>query len=100
MDKLFMVFGMTLVTYLPRLTPFILKSKKADNEDLEVFLKLIPYAALGALIIPGVFGAVDGHIGISIFSAVVAVLVAWRFNHLVLSVICAILASFYCLQFL
>lgn len=52
------VIGMTIVTYLPRLIPFMLISGKPLPLRIKRFLEYVPYTALGALIIPGAIGAV------------------------------------------
>ena len=49
------ILGMAAVTYGPRLVPFLLLTSKEIPKRLDAFLKCIPVAAIGALIIPGVF---------------------------------------------
>ncbi|MFH2091559.1 MAG: AzlD domain-containing protein [Pseudomonadota bacterium] len=51
------IFGMAAVTYGPRLAPFLLLKNKKIPPRLDAFLKCIPVAAIGALIVPGVFSA-------------------------------------------
>ncbi|MCP4670544.1 MAG: AzlD domain-containing protein [Desulfobacula sp.] len=51
------IFGMAAVTYLPRLLPFLFLSNRKIHNRLDAFLKCIPAAAIGALIIPGVLAA-------------------------------------------
>jgi len=51
------ILGMAAVTYVPRLMPFLLMTNKKIPKRLDAFLKCIPVAAIGALIIPGVFSA-------------------------------------------
>ena len=59
MDNLVpLILGMAAVTYLPRLAPFFLIGSNKLPARLDAFLKCIPVAAIGALIIPGVFSAV------------------------------------------
>lgn len=58
MNKLLIILGMMIVTYIPRLIPFITFSNKKLPPKLKQFLEYIPYAALGALIIPGSFNAI------------------------------------------
>ncbi|MDW7671652.1 MAG: AzlD domain-containing protein [Bacillota bacterium] len=58
---LLLLSGMMVVTYLPRLIPFLMIQDLRLAPRLKRFLELIPYAALGALIFPGVFTAVPGH---------------------------------------
>jgi len=52
-----LVLGMAAVTYGPRLIPFLLMSNREVPRKVDAFLKCIPAAAIGALIIPGVFSA-------------------------------------------
>jgi len=53
--KIFLlILGMTLVTYLPRLLPAIFLDRFEFPGWFKRWLKNIPYAALGALIFPGV----------------------------------------------
>ena len=52
-----LILGMAAVTYLPRLLPFLILSNKRIHKRLDAFLKCIPAAAIGALIIPGVLSA-------------------------------------------
>ncbi len=56
-DIILIILGMTAVTYCPRLIPFLLITNKKINHRIDAFLKCIPAAAIGALIIPGVFSA-------------------------------------------
>ncbi len=59
MDNLIpLILGMAAVTYGPRLIPFFLVSRMDLPGQVDAFLKCIPVAAIGALIIPGVFTAV------------------------------------------
>jgi len=52
-----LILGMAGVTYGPRLLPFLLFSKVKIPRRVDAFLKCIPVAAIGALIIPGVLTA-------------------------------------------
>ncbi|WP_026582412.1 AzlD domain-containing protein [Bacillus sp. J33] len=49
-----MIAGMALVTYIPRLLPFVLFKGKELPEFVQGILKNVPYATLGALIFPGI----------------------------------------------
>ena len=53
----FIVLGMMIVTYVPRLIPFYMLSGRKIPCFLKMFLEFVPYTALGALIIPGAFAA-------------------------------------------
>ncbi|MFH1081578.1 MAG: AzlD domain-containing protein [Pseudomonadota bacterium] len=51
-DYLLLVLGMGMVTYLPRLVPLILLSRRPLPEWLRQWLDFIPVAVLSALILP------------------------------------------------
>lgn len=51
-----LIFGMALVTFIPRLLPAFIVDKIKMNRYAERFLKLIPYTAMAALVFPGVIG--------------------------------------------
>lgn len=59
-EVMLIILGMMGVTYLPRLIPFLVISRISVPPRLDAFLKCIPAAAIGALIIPGVFSATPG----------------------------------------
>ncbi|MCM3787945.1 AzlD domain-containing protein [Domibacillus sp. 8LH] len=48
------VIGMTLVTYIPRMLPFVLFKGKELPSFWQGILQNVPYATLGALIFPGI----------------------------------------------
>jgi len=56
-----LIAGMALVTYIPRLLPMILPENIKFPGWLDRWLQQVPYAALGALIFPGVLASVDGQ---------------------------------------
>lgn len=91
---LLIIIGMTLVTYLPRLLPFHIFSKMNLSKRMELFLKCIPYAALGALVIPDVFNAIEGNSTASVVGAVTAVLLTYIFKNMILSVMGSIAAAY------
>lgn len=74
-----LILGMTAVTYLPRLLPFLFLSNKRIHKRLDSFLKCIPAAAIGALIIPGVFTATP-DMPLAALSGMIFTLIAglWR----------------------
>ena len=49
-----MIIGMGLVTYIPRMLPFVLFKGKELSPFIQGVLKNVPYATLGALIFPGI----------------------------------------------
>lgn len=56
-EVILIILGMAAVTYTPRLFPFLVLSRCRIPKPVDDFLKCIPAAAIGALIIPGVFEA-------------------------------------------
>lgn len=56
-EVILIVIGMAAVTYIPRLLPFLLLTDRKIPARVDAFLKCIPVAAIGALIIPGVFNS-------------------------------------------
>lgn len=52
-----LILGMAAVTYGPRLAPFLFFRNLRVPGRVDAFLKSIPVAAIGALIIPGAFTA-------------------------------------------
>ncbi len=88
-----LILGMMVATYLPRLIPFLLMGNKKIPAKIEEFLSYIPYAALGALIIPGFATAIPGHFTASLIGILVALVIGFYKHGVVLPVIGAILAS-------
>lgn len=80
MDSLIpMIAGMAAVTYIPRLLPFLMLSGRKIPKRVDAFLKCIPVAAIGALIIPGVFDATPSMPAAGIAGIVFALLIGlWR----------------------
>ena len=52
---LFAVFLMALVTYLPRMIPFVFVRGRIESRFVRSFLQYVPYAGLAALTIPDIF---------------------------------------------
>lgn len=61
MSIFLLIAGMALVTYIPRLIPMALSERINYPGWLSNWLRYVPYAALGALIFPGVLFSVDGQ---------------------------------------
>ncbi len=51
------ILVMAGVTYLIRMTPFVLFRRKIQSRYLQSVLYYLPYAVLSAMIIPGVFSS-------------------------------------------
>ncbi|MFA5520014.1 MAG: AzlD domain-containing protein [Spirochaetota bacterium] len=94
MDIFILIFLMLFVTYLPRVIPFYFVDTESIPPLLRRFLSFIPYAALGALIMPGSINAVSGRPVISLFAVCVAGVVAWFSRDIIASVFLSVAAVF------
>ncbi|AZB42264.1 AzlD domain-containing protein [Bacillus sp. FJAT-42376] len=92
-----LILAMGAVTYIPRLVPFLLFRGAALPDFLQNVLKNVPYAILGALIVPAVFmtdgGLVFGAVGA--LAAFAAGYLGWNVILVVLSSILACLGYGY-----
>ncbi|GGH88169.1 branched-subunit amino acid transport protein [Pullulanibacillus pueri] len=52
---MWVILGMGIVTYVPRVLPLIAMHSEAIPPFLQAVLKNVPYAVLGALIFPSIF---------------------------------------------
>ena len=93
-EYLLLIFGMTLVTYLPRMLPSIIIDKLRFGARTEKFLRLIPFTAIASLIFPGVFFVVG------IVGALTAALLAWKGFPVMVCVLAAIAVNFIQYSFL
>lgn len=84
--------GMTAATYIPRLLPFLFNSFDKLPNYVTIFLKYIPWAALGALIIPNAFISAEIHVAIAAIAA--AALLSWWKGGILIPVGGAIVAAF------
>ncbi len=99
-NVLLVIAGMALVTYIPRFLPFHLFSKMNLSKRMMLFLKCIPYSALGALIIPDAFRAIEGNSTASIAGAVTAVLLTYLFENMILTVMGSIIVTYFAIIFI
>lgn len=92
--SMWIILGMALVTYIPRVIPFVTISERKLPRKLKLFLEFVPFTALGALIIPGVFTAIDGRYLISLAGISVAFALSWKKGGMILPVISSIAITF------
>jgi branched-subunit amino acid transport protein len=85
---------MAAVTFIPRLLPLLVLRERELHPLLKRFLRAIPYAALRALIFPGVLRAVPDLPVAAIAGMVAAVLVSWFKGGLILSVVASVAVVF------
>ena len=93
MNIIFIIVGMALVTYLPRLTPGLWLNTQKLPPGFQKWLENIPYAALGALIIPGILKTQNGKPLVGLLGGAVAVLLSLLNLHIVIVMSGAILAA-------
>ena len=84
MNYLLVVLGMAVVTYLPRLLPALFLDKIEFPEWFKKWLQSIPYAALGALIFPGVLLVDKDQPLLGLAGGIAALLLSWINLHITL----------------
>ena len=86
----YVIAGMCLVTCLPRIVPLVLGRDLVLPRWVRRWLSFFPYAALGALIFPGILGVVDGRPWIGIAAGACAALLALWARTAIIPVLAAI----------
>lgn len=84
MNKLLLIVaGMAAATYIPRMAPMVLLKDMKLPKFLKSFFEFIPFAALGALIFPGIFTS-TGDIGSAVVGCLVSIILAlFRLNIMI-----------------
>ncbi|SDX47806.1 MULTISPECIES: AzlD domain-containing protein [Salimicrobium] len=88
---LWMILGMSVVTLVPRFAPVFIMDRLELPPWGRRWLAAIPYAALGALIIPGIFTVIDGKPWAGMAGGAAAVLAAWLRAPIMVTVLIAII---------
>ena len=73
---IWIIIGMALVTYIPRIIPAFIVDKIKFGPRLTKFINLIPFTAMTALIVPGVVSVDADRWYIGVIGALIAVLLA------------------------
>ncbi|WP_100011383.1 AzlD domain-containing protein [Lentibacillus sediminis] len=89
------IAGMAVVTMLPRLIPAFIVDKLQFRDWVNRWLNAIPYAALGALIFPGVLTVIPDRPHIGLIGGLVAVVLAAIGLNVILVVVGGIAAVFF-----
>ncbi len=92
-NMLVLIVGMMAVTYLPRLIPFFIVSQTTLPKRIHRFLQFIPYAALGALVIPGVFSATPNMPSAALAGICFAGIYGWFRGGIIIPVLGSILVT-------
>ncbi|MFZ3577338.1 AzlD domain-containing protein [Virgibacillus sp. DJP39] len=88
------IIGMSLATMIPRIIPAYIVDRINFPDWLNRWLNAIPYAALGALIFPGILLVRPEHPHIGIIGGVVAIILAYFGLNIILVVVGAIATVF------
>ena len=89
------IIGMSLVTMIPRLLPAFIVDKIQFRPWINQWLNAIPYAALGALIFPGILTVKPDEPHIGIIGGITAIILSFMGLNVILVVVGAILAVFF-----
>lgn len=89
-EALAIIFGMAVVTFLPRFLPMAFLTRWVIPERVEIGLSYIPTAILSAIVFPILFFNGGGKLNIQplyLLSAVSVFIFSWRLKRLWASVI-------------
>jgi branched-subunit amino acid transport protein len=89
----FAIVGMALVTFVPRVIPLVLGRDLALPGWIRRWLSFFPFAALGALIFPGILTVVDGKPWIGLAAGACAAVIAVRARTAIVPVLAAIVVA-------
>ena len=89
MTILWIIAGMAIVTYIPRMLPLVFLDANKIPPKLQAILRNVPYAALGALIFPGIL-TVHENIWFGIIGGLTAIIVAYLGANLIIVVLSSI----------
>ncbi|MEM9952851.1 MAG: AzlD domain-containing protein [Chloroflexota bacterium] len=89
-NELFLIVGMMLVTFLPRYVPMLIIGRVDLPERLFRALRYVPVAVLTAILVPEAFVR-DGQFTLALdnaylYASIASVIIAWRFNNLLLTI--------------
>ena len=87
------IIVMAVTTYIIRMVPFTFFRKKIESRFVRSFLKYIPYAVLSSMTIPAIFSS-TGNVVTSVVGTVVAVVLAFFDQPLIVVALAASLAAF------
>lgn len=89
MTMLLIILGMALVTYIPRMLPLVFLDVDRIPSWFQRILRNVPYAALGALIFPGIL-TIHENIWYGIIGGLTAIIVAFLGANLIVVVMSSI----------
>ncbi len=89
---------MAIVTYIPRFLPMSFLKVDKLPPLVKRFLYFIPYAALGALIVPGSFTSVGNNFSLSVFAILLVVVISFLVENIVMVVFSSIIIAYFLLK--
>lgn len=92
---IYIIIGMAIVTALPRIIPAFIVDKFVFPDWMNRWLQAIPYAALGALIFPGILTVKAGEPHVGLIGGLVAVVLAYFGLNIMFVVIGAIATVYF-----
>ena len=93
MNVILLVTGTALVTFIPRVLPALFLDRIQLSNKMKVFLQLIPYTALTALVFPAIL-EMDHNVWIGLLGGICAIVLSWKNIPTILVVILTILFVF------
>ncbi|QDI90104.1 AzlD domain-containing protein [Salicibibacter halophilus] len=93
------IIAMAIVTYLPRVLPVFILEHLHFPAWVNKWLKAIPYAALGALIVPGIFTVEPGAPFVGVIGGLAAAVIAYFKGHIMIVIVASIVIAFIIQQF-
>lgn len=94
MNTLWLILGMSAVTYIPRLLPALFVERTHFPDWFQRWLESLPYAALAALIFPGVLEVDPDHPEVGLLGGGIALLLSLLNLHVLWAMAGAILVTF------
>ena len=94
MILVYLVLSMAAVTYIPRMLPLVLFDTINLPTCIKQFMEFLPYAALGALIFPGILTSNGtGNIDAAIVGGMASIVLSVKGCNLILVVLGGILGA-------
>ncbi|RWR14568.1 AzlD domain-containing protein [Siminovitchia fortis] len=87
---IFTIIGMAVVTYIPRMIPFVMFRGRELPPFIQGVLQNVPFATLGALIFPAVLLINEGNLLYGVVGAAAAFIIAFLGANVIIVVIGAI----------
>ncbi|HLQ73256.1 MAG TPA: AzlD domain-containing protein [Bacillota bacterium] len=94
MSIILIIIGMSIATMIPRVIPVLIIEKIQFKGWLNRWLQAVPYAALGALIFPGILYVKESALYIGFVGGVVATALAYLRLNVIFVVIGAVLTVY------